>query len=101
MKSLGDVAICDGGHVKDLFFCTRIDSWHVKVQIFHKKGQIFGFKMVKGKILQNIPSMTSNVSSLIFVDLRINRVQCQSQTVNDNTSPRTQQKVTELWCVER
>ena len=38
---------------------------------------------------------------LIFVDLRINGAQFQSQTVNDNTSSRTQQIEIELWSVER
>ena len=36
-RSLGDVAICVDGHVKKLFFCTRIDIRHVKEQIFHKR----------------------------------------------------------------
>ena len=52
-RSLDDVAICVGGHVKNMFFCTRIDIWHVKVQYFKKEGQIFSFKVVKSKILQS------------------------------------------------
>ena len=36
-KSLGDVAICVGGHVKNMFFCARIHIRQIKEQIFHKR----------------------------------------------------------------
>ena len=36
-RSLGDVAICVGSHVKNMFFCMRIDIQHVKENIFHKR----------------------------------------------------------------
>ena len=38
--------------MKNMFYCIRSDIRHVKEQLFHKKGPIFGFKMVLGKILQ-------------------------------------------------
>ena len=39
--------------MKNMFSCHRIDIRYEKEQVFLQKGQIFGFKMVKGKILQS------------------------------------------------
>ena len=36
-------AICVGGHMKNMFFCMRIDIRHVKEQIFYKRWQDIWF----------------------------------------------------------
>ena len=55
-NSLGDVAMCVGGHVKDLsfargsVFCIEKSKKMVR---FHRRRPGIDFKMVIGKILQN------------------------------------------------
>ena len=69
--------------MKDLLFCMRIDSQHVKEQrngnISQKNARYLVLRWFKAKYYKGTPSSTSNVSSIIFVDLRINGTQFQAK----------------------
>ena len=74
-KSIGDVAMCVGGHVKDLSFARGsvfcIDKSKKMVR-FHPRGQVIDFKMVIGKILQNETIYGISMSHHIFGRFKCN-----------------------------